>query len=266
MKKKKLLSFLMGGMLSLGIFLPSADAAKIDAYRDILLNESYTIRYDNITPPPRVTNRDRMELFGKSGLSVERNDYLTNRQRRGIIVDDGTDRYEEVGDEDFSMCRLTKGREDFYFTKYKRGDGYKYFGTKENKVEANAKNYLSEIMEGQSYGDPDVSRLLKAMLPSAKKTAGQEVYSYVKGGSLPDGLSYEDYKSSNTGQTSVIRYYFAGQSLVKIASASYYRKPDGSMDGHKCIIRITEFSSVPDKSLLRLPEGVEDVTKRKEKK
>ena len=266
MKKKKLLAILTGGLITMTALLPAADAAKIDAYRDILLGKSYTIKYDNITPPPRVTNRDKMELFGKSGLSVENNDYLTNRQRSGIIVGDGVDRYEEVGDKEFSMCRLTKGHEDFYFTKYKKGDRYTYFGTKENKVEANAKNYLAEVIEGESYGDPDVTRLLKAMLPADKKTAGQPVYTFIKGGNLPGGLSYEDYKGTREGMTSLIRYYFQGNDLVKIASGDFLRNPDGSIDGQKCIIRISEFTALPDRSLLKLPEGVEDVTKRKDKK
>ncbi|MBQ7479440.1 MAG: hypothetical protein IJT01_11205 [Selenomonadaceae bacterium] len=265
MTKRKLFAALMGGVLSTAIAFPYVNAAKIDAYRDILLQGSYTIRYENITPPPRVTNRDKMDLFGKNGMSVEKNDYLTNRQRIGIIVGDGEDRYEEVGDGQFNMCRLTKGKEEFYFTKYKKGDKYVYFGTKENKVEANSKNYLSEIVEGQSYGDADVSRLLKAMFPADKKTAGQAVYAYVKGGTLSDGTSYEDYKGIQNGMTSVIRYYFQGQSLTKIASANYHRTPEGSIDGYKCIVRVTEFTSVPDKALLKLPEGVEDVTKRKDK-
>lgn len=240
-----------------------AEAAKIDIYRDMLIRSSYTIRYDNITPAPRVTNRDRVELYGKSGLVVERNEYLINRQKSGIITGDGQDEYEEVGDGNFNMCRLSKNGEDFFFTKYKKGDKYEYFGTKKNKVEANAKNYIAEMVEGRSYGDADVSRLINAMLPDDAKSAEREHYTFVAAGDLTDGLSYEDYRTSRMGITEVVRYYFSGTKLVKIASASYYKKSDGTIDGRKCIIKINEFSSVPDRTLLKLPDGLKDVTKRK---
>lgn len=42
-------------LLLLIIFSASAtvDAAKIDAYKEIILNRHFTIRYDNLTPAPR---------------------------------------------------------------------------------------------------------------------------------------------------------------------------------------------------------------------
>ena len=92
--------FLIGSALIFFV-TAGAEAAKIDAYREILLGNSYTIRYENLTPAPRVTNKDRVELYGKSGLAIEENDYLLNRPRIGIITADGSDRYEEVGSEDF---------------------------------------------------------------------------------------------------------------------------------------------------------------------
>lgn len=266
MTGKKIFSAFVGGAVVFGMLLPVGEAAKIDAYRNILIGNKYTIKYDNITPAPRVTNRDKVPLFGKSGMSVEQNDYLTNRQKSGLITADGQDKYEEVGDGEFNMCRLRKGNEDFYFTKYKKGDKYEYFGTQKNKVEANAKNYLAEMLEGQSYGDPDASRLLNALLPANKKSANMPNYVYAAGGTLPNGTSYEDYKATRDGINSVVRYYFKGSELVKIAAAEYYRGSDGKIDGQKCIIRINEFSSVPDAALLKLPDGVTDVTKRNKKK
>ena len=254
------------GALTLAVLIstavPGVEAAKTDPYRDILLNGVYTIKYDNITPARRTTNRDKTELFGKSGMAVEKNDYLTNRQKSGFITDDGQNRYEEVGDGVFNMCRLTKNDENYFFTKYKKGDSYEYYGTKKNQVEASYKNNLAEAFEGQSYGDYDVSRLLNAMIPAAKKSANQTTYKFVAAGSLPSGLNYEDYVGMQGEVNSVIRYYFKGNDLVKIAAAEYFRKADGGIDGYKCIIKINEFSAVPDKSVLKLPDGVKDVTKR----
>ena len=255
--------FLMAVML---IFFAAenANAAKIDAYREILLSNSYTIRYDNLTPAPRVTNRDRVELYGKSGLAVESNDYLLNKPKSGVITAENQSKYEEVGNDDFYICRLSKNGEDFFFTKYRKGKKFEYFGTKKNHVKANEKNYLAEIVEGKSYGDADFSRLLNAILPADDKSAAQSVYRFIAEGTLENNLSYEDYRADFDGVTEVVRYYFDGDKLVKISAASYYKTADGKIDGRRCIIKINEFSRVPDKTLLNLPAGVKDDTKRRD--
>ena len=133
------------------IFSNQIQAAKLDFYRDLLMKNSYKIRYENITPAPRITNRDKVEIYGKSRALIEENDYLLNKPKIGIITAQGQDKYEEVGDENFRICRLSKSGEDFFFTKYKKNSGWEYFGTKKNHVRANEKNYLAEILEGKSY-------------------------------------------------------------------------------------------------------------------
>ena len=252
-------------LVALLIYSPTLQAAKIDAYREILLSKVYTIRYENLTPAPRVTNQDRVELYGKSGLSAESTDYLVNQPKIGIITSDGRDKYEEVGHENFYICRLSKGGEDFFFTRYTKRGKVEYFGTKKNHVKANEKNYLAEIVEGQSYGDADMSRLLNAILPNDDKSGSQSNYRFVAEGTLENGTSYEDYRADDGGITEVVRYYFAGEKLVKIASASYSKNAEGKIDGRRCIVRINEFSSTPTKNLLNLPTGVKDDTKRNKK-
>lgn len=262
MRRFNVISIFLINIILIFAALTPVKASNLDFYRNILLSGKYTIKYENITPQPRVTNRDKIELFGKNGLAVNKNDYLTNKQIIGIITSNGPDRYEEVGDGNFNMCRLTKSEENFLFTKYKKGSGYEYFGTKKGKVEANARNYLSEAVEGQSYGDPEVTSLLNAMLQNSAKSASIPHYDFVNSGRLPNGLQYEDYKSNAQGVVNVIRYYFDGRSLVKIASALYYRKSNGKAEGRKCIIKISAFSAQPEVNLLSLPEGLKDVTKR----
>ncbi len=256
------------GLLTVTAFLaplPFAAAAKIDPYREILRQGAYTIRYDNLTPAPRVTNRDRADLYGKSALSVERSDYLLHRQTKGVITAADGDRYEEVGDDKFVMCRLSKGGEDFFFTRYKKGDKTEYYGTGRNRVEANEKNYFAELVEGKSYGDADMSALINAIMPDGEKSAKLGRYRLAAAGKLKDGGEYEDYRAVVDGKDKVIRYYFNGDKLARIASASYSRRGDGKIDGRKCIINIREFSATPDKTLLKLPEGLKDDTKRKAK-
>lgn len=245
------------------LFAADAHASKLDAYRQMLMSNSYTIRYENITPPPRVTNADKVELYGKSGLAVEGNDYLRNKPKRGVITCDGQNKYEEIGEGDFYLCRLSKNAEEFFFTKYKRGSDWEYFGTRKNRVEANAKNYLARLVEGESYGDADMSRLLNAILPAGAKSAQQTEYKFIAAKNLADGLTCEDYRADFDGTTEIVRYYFKDNALTKIAAASYRKNSDGKIDGRKCIIRIDAFLNAPDRSLLHLPEKVQDVTKRR---
>ena len=240
----------------------NAEAAKIDAYREILLGNSYTIRYENLTPAPRVTNKDRVELYGKSGLAVEENEYLVNRPKTGVITASGGDRYEEVGSDDLYMCRLSKDGEDFFFTKYQKRGKWEYVGERKNRVVANDKNYLAEILEGKSFGDADMTHLLNAILPNDMKSAAQYSYRFIAAGKIASGLDYEDFRADSGGVTEVVRYYFDAGKLVKIAAASYHRKADGKIDGRKCIIKISEFSATPESSLLKLPAELKDVTRR----
>ena len=254
------------GILIIFITPLNVEAKLLDKYVKILVSKNYTIRYENITPAPRITNKDRLELFGSSGMAVNKNDYLTNKTKRGIVVGSENEKYEEVGDGNFDMCRLTKGNENFLFTRYTKNNQIEYYGTKKNKVEANSRNYLAEIIEGQSYGDPDMSWLLNAMLPRDLKSADMPDYIYANSGKLNNSLSYEDYKSTENNALSAIRYYFDGDVLVKISAVSYFKDINGKVDGRKCIIKINEFSATPDRKFLSLPKGLEDETKRKSRR
>ena len=239
------------------MMISTVDAARIDAYRDILIAGRYTIRCENLTPASRVTNRTKMELYGKSGLAVDSNDFFINRPVSNIVVGNGEDRYEEVGYSDFYQCRLVLRGENFFFTRYPTKDGgVEYFGHKKGKVAANSRNYMGELINGESFGDEDFSMMLNAMLDS-------ERYQFVSDGVLENNLAFEDFKSaSEDGMLSAIRYYFDDNRLVKIAFASYGRDRNGKAQGNKCIVRISEFRAEPDMNLLKLPGGLEDVTKR----
>lgn len=255
MKKFFPIALILSMLLSLiSIGSSTVEAAKIDRYREILLGNRYTIRCENLTPAPRVTNRTKMELYGKSGLAVDSNDFFVNRPVGNLIVSDGDDRYEEVGYEDFYQCRLIKNGENFFFTRYPSKDGVEYFGSKKGKVAANPRNYMAELVNGESFGDENFSMLLNAVIDRS--------YVFVKDGALENGLSFEDFKHDADGILSAIRFYFDGERLTKIAFAVYGSDPNGRVRGAKCIVRIEEFRAEPDQTLLRLPNGLEDVTKR----
>ena len=232
----------------------TVDAAKIDAYKEILMNNRYTIRYDNLTPAPRVTNRDVAQLYGKSGLIVETNDFFINRPLSGIVTASGEDRYEEIGYKDFYQCRLLRGGETFIFTRYTNKQGNtEYFGSKKGKVEANSRNYLTELMTGESFGDSNFTQMMNALIAD---------YKFVNSGTLDSGLYFEDFLAQDENKLSAIRCYFDGEKLLKISFASYGKDSRGEVQGSKCIIKILEFTNTPNEKLLRLPSGLQDVTKR----
>lgn len=240
------------------MFSAQVEAAKIDAYQKILEGERYTIRYNNLTPAPRVTNRDVVELYGKNGLKVEGNDFFLNRPLSGIITCDGDNRYEEVGYKDFFQCRLVKGGENFIFTKYPaKAGGFEYFGEKKGKVTANPRNYLVELLSGESFGDANFTEMMTAIISDSKKNSAQKKYKLVASGTLDNGLTYEDFSAQDDSSISAIRYYFEGDTLKKISFASYDNERF-----RKCIVKILAFTSSPEQNLLSLPNGLVETTKR----
>ena len=241
-------------MITLMIFAAPVEAAKIEVYQKILEDERYTIRYENLTPAPRVTNRNVVELYGKNGLAVESNSFFANRPLNGVIVSDGANRYEEIGYKDFFQCRLVKGGENFICTKYaSKSGGYEYFGDKKGKVSANPRNYLIELLSGETFGDVAFTEMMTAIIPDSKKNSAKEKYKFVASGELDNGLTYEDFNSSS----GAIRFYFDGDALKKIAFAT---SSNGKI--RKCIVKILAFSPAPEQNLLNLPSGLVDMTKR----
>ena len=249
-------------IIALLIVTPASEAAKIDAYQKILESGRYTIRYDNLTPAPRVTNRNVVELYGKSGLAVEGNNFFLNRPLSGMIVSDGENRYEEIGYENFFQCRLLKVGENFIFTRYPGKDGgVEYFGDKKGRVSANQRNYLVELLSGASFGDANFTEMMTAIISDSKKSAATKKYKFVTSGTLESGLTYEDFSCRDGATVSAIRYYFDGDELKKIAFASY-ATVGNRIRARKCIVKILQFSDTPEQNLLSLPSGLVDTTKR----
>ena len=247
------IKLLVVALLCLGVTMPLAEGRAVDRYRDILLSGSYTIRYQNITPAPRITNRDRSELFGKSGLAAEEIDYFTRLPKKGVIVAAGDTRYEEIAAKDFTLCRLSRQNENYVFAKYDQKGKTVYSGSgKGGKITPQARNILAETLNGQSFGDEDMTFLLGIILPDKVKSAAMTKHEFVAAGNLDNGLAYEDYRA---GKDSLVRYYFRGNQLIKIAAARYQKDKTGKRL-RKCIILIDEFSDTPAQEYLNMPKGV----------
>lgn len=184
---------------------------------------------------------------------------------QGVLVLHGTDKYEEMNYEDYGKCRLTKGDKEyvFYRKKEKGKDKGKYSSSEgDNKVSAQPIDEEARLIYGESFCDGDVTRLFQLLLPAEQKPAGAPRYEFMGQGNLPDGQSYEDYRSTDDDMLEAVRFYFKDGGLLRIASMSYWQQKDGTWRGRKCIVKIESFSSLPDEKLLTLPKELKDVTKK----
>lgn len=260
------------GVLTLGFSLnaSSVEARNTDTYRDLLLKKTYTIKFRDITPEPRITNKDSIKMYGKNDMDRSQSTFLLYKPTSGIVTADGDNRYEELGYGDMKQCRLQRGEDTFVFIKreVKQASGNitsEIFGSKKNIVAPISTNFMAQSMLGSSYGSSSLTRYLNALLPDDIKSADSPEFNYVTSGWLDNGLNYEDYRSSQGDINEAVRYYFNGYNLIKIAAIRYWRNENGVMEGEKTIIRIDDFSPTPTKELLTLPPGVKEKKKGKKK-
>lgn len=269
--KNKIIAVALGIVaLGCGFNMPNAEARNIDTYRNLLMKKTYTIKFRDITPEPRITNKDSIHMYGKNAMDRSQSIFLLYKPTQGIVTADGENRYEELGYGDLKQCRFQRGTDTFVFTKKvtKQATGNllsEIFGSKKNEVSPIATNFMAQSMLGSSFGSSALTRYLNAILPNENKSPDMPEFEFVTSGWLDNGLNYEDYSSSEGNVYEAVRYYFNGYNLIKIAAIQYWRNDQGIMEGEKTIIRIDEFSPTPTKELLVLPEGVKEKAKSKKK-
>lgn len=293
--KTKIIMALMTALLA---FIPTSDAAKIDAYRDALVNRSFTIKYEIVQPPVRNTDKYAEIMEGEF---VDKTESALNRfSHNGLVVGDGEDFYSErvfgahqtrfknrvsgavtkTDVAEHGICNLTKGGEKFYFA-YDLDDGkrkyygsYNDFGAKSSRVKAGEDRTLEvssmqlpalqRLIEENKFGSSTLARALAPILPPDKviATINTPNYKFIRSGSLGNGLTYEDFAADKNGTFYATRYYFSGDQMVKIACIDYTRQNGKIVDYDKSVVEIIEFTNTPDKSYLSLPAGLKDKTKR----
>lgn len=238
------------------------EASSLDYYKSVINNNRMTIKYENITPLQRNTNRTKVSINGKSGMNLDNIPILTNRQFNGLVVIDGEDKYEEITCDDISMCCLTKGDKVYFFTKKREQDKYEYYGNEgKGKVSASGRNLMAEFMQGITYADPHLTHALLAITPLSKIPKTLPVFSVLGTGVLDGGLIYEDYYTKSLGVEEGVRYYLEGNKLVKISIASLKMADDGKEDFSKIVLKISSFSDNPVTEYLKLPDGLREVSK-----
>ena len=259
-----------GTFLAITLFLntvaaASAFADNLDTYRNLITKKTYTIKYENITSEPRQTNRDKVSMYGGNFMDMSKLTMLTYKPLESVIVSNVDKHYEESGANGVVMCRLQRGNDEYVYTRVVEKGSINWFGTKKGEVVSTQTNQLVRLMEGDSFGGATATHLFNAFMPNSSKTSAARTYEKAGEGWLSNGLNYIDYRSTDKGDFEAIRYYFNGNTLVKIASGLYITDKNGNVvDGRRSIIKINEFSPTADPKYFRLPSELKDKSKKKD--
>ena len=280
--------------LSIGAMMPTANADALDDCARILRNGTYTIRYENITPPSRNAMHEKLIMIGGNDF-IDPNPYTLYQPITGIATSNGESSYVETNsmmkvpdvsitsllmpsflkkksdakpkerEYEYASCKFKQNGELFIYTRITDKGKVEYVGKKKGKVEAVKikKNFTASY--SIDVGDHEMNRLLDAIMPDNNKVEGTVIYRRVNSGTLADGRYYVDLKASNPGANAIfdaIRYYFESNRLVKIEAGQYFTDKFGKVDGVRTIINVHEFNASVDNKLLKLPPELKDVTKR----
>ena len=229
----------LGSAISSLMLLVSAQVAQadpLDDCRNILMGDTFTLKYENVTPLARMFDNDMAFLSDKGTI-------IANRQFspiRGTVVNSGNNRYTETNfdplDQNqmhyetfFSMkksynafnipgmrsqleemrqkhasnskfynCTLIVDNKQFSYVKYGRGSNLYYLdGSKKKGVVSATKPVKSFNGYLYDFGEPVATELLNAMMPNETKMAGTTTYNRISSGTLDSGLYYVDFKATS---------------------------------------------------------------------
>ena len=306
MKRKTLLAG-FAAIVAAMMFCGDVGAAKLDAYRNIMASKSFTVKYEVDVPDKPWEKYSDIEVYEKDGevypivdvaaaMSGSKEGEKICPPYKGVVVIDNQDKYAEVirkgckiaykydkgkiylrDGKDQSNHFLKRNGEKFYYFHILWGSDYKYCGYVKNefksgKIEPGNGHWSpQEAMKIEvNYGHPVIGEILLAIHVDEDTPAmyAPPAYSPAGEGRLDDGLFYEDYSAEQGGVFYAMRYYFDGDTLVKVSRATYKQTADGEIDASSYETRsvnIKEFSPTPERKYLSLPEGLVDVSKKGKK-
>lgn len=265
MKKIALVTALFAMLMGLQL----ASASNMDKYRDMLNNRSCTIKYEFIYQDERENYKDDMDLQ----VMKLNEKYAADAKKNfpGVIVLKDDDSYIEMGEYNRHYCEITKNGYVYPYQRLESEKEIKYignvlgggfFGGGQNKVEGHPINALSMIRYGKYYGNDEITEMMRVIRPETEALRPGKIYWLAGSATLPNGITCEDYQwAGANGDVDLIRYYFENGNMVKIASVHYVKLADGRVKGKHYVVKINEFSNVPDESYLNLPDKLKDVTK-----
>lgn len=253
--------------------LQLASAGNLDKYREMLNNRNCTIKYEVIYQDERESYKNDEDLHVMKWN--EKTDKSQFKTFPGIIVLKGNSSYVEMGEYANHYCEITKNGYVYPYRRYETEKGTKYlgnhgggyFGGLPNKVEGHPINALNIIRYGQYYGNDEITEMMRVIRPETEALRPGKTYWLAGSAALSNGMTCEDYQwAGANGDVDLIRYYFQDGNMVKIASVHYVKLADGRIKGKHYVVKINEFSNIPDESYFNLPDKLKDITKYKEDK
>ncbi len=295
------MKFLVTLLIALLTFA-TADAAKVDIYRDAIKNKTFTLKYKIYPFPYHTTNRETKIFINQYGGAEKITDedpvqMKSELKSTGIVVFDKDRSYIEsvyyglpdgdsVYTKDEGYSALIKNDEIFEFLiQFSKGKkrywGITSWGFKTSKVKAEPIQKFEErkkqifdrtdpytrlLLDYRiDYDNYNLEDALKPLFPpeNVVVTPDNPICEFFAEGTLESGLTFEDfYGEKNNTFKKVIRYYFDGDKMVKIAVFHFSNNERGILRYKKYIVDIEEFSTTPDEKYFKMPEGITDATKR----
>lgn len=262
--RKNVAGGLAAAIMLFGSATAFADA--LDDFRAAVESRTYMIRYKAESVQEFISagnqKRGRGNIAGGSVQGVPSMNTISNTC---FLVSDGEDFYAELflfGNP--PQYYLKQGDKFFEFQKIANGKKTLYVQFASDKPNILFSRTFTPLDDGYRSGEREMKKAMGALFPDAPKTAFEKVYHRAGSGTMEDGLTYFDLKSddsveSSEGHFEIIRYYFRGAQLEKIAMGSYTRAED-DVAGDRTIITVTQYSTVPDRGFLSLPPGVKEGT------
>ena len=219
----------------------TADAAKVDIYKEAMANKTFALKYKINEFPIHNINKDfnknvvyKNDFFGQSQIKI-----VTSRKNKQKINTEGIIVFNKVKSNKIT-ARAAKEAEEI--EKYS--------------------NPYQKLFRDYNFGNTDLYLALLPILPPNKiiMTPNTPTYNLVGSGNLDGGLTYEDFYGEKNNFHSAIRYYFNGDKMVKIATFNYWKNDNCIQFYEKHVIDIRDFLTTADEKSLQRSENLQEIT------
>lgn len=268
MKNNFIIAIMCAGFMFLNF--NGVSAAQLDAYKKMVSEKTFTLKY-NVTPKiSRQTNRETT-AYGLMTMRYFDLDSIKSKTRR-MVVETPNARYQETAtnvsqlngkvQEENATCALIRNGDYYDWRRTQKGKSVNYAGRVRggyvrSEVVANSSNLFKDpydaLQQVYNYGNPIIAHFLGAIVPPNPNETLLDIpqYSFKGSGKTSEGLTYEDYRASKNGKFYAIRFYF-NDNIMKKAAMVISSNPATSGNYERYVIDIEEFSSMVDPSYLSL--------------
>lgn len=254
-----------------------ADANQLDNFRRLIESERYTIRYEVYDSSTQKGIEKMTRDMSGAGYysSIEKISEGTSNLPKYLVVRDMDAWYSEdtkpwqgYSEYIITYCHLGEGAEILDFQRSCFRGGKEKYSSIYSERDKNIVPRQAGAYDGNlPFGDPHFKYAITALFPEWTKNIF-DGYHEVGSGTTEEGLTYydlepvqmyEDDEGEEQDWVSAIRYYFQGDKLVKISSATTFQTAGEKPEIERIIIYVQDISPLPDQKYLQLPEELKVV-------